>query len=124
MDGDILMSEEIINAIVEYICKSPIWLLSLICMYLQGVLLHIIILGYSKRLKKYNKRFYMIALGASCTCISFFIRNAKYIISSKLTLQIIEEEVLASVFCSFAFIGIIAVIVLPIREIVKLKGKK
>ncbi len=124
MDGTYYMDEVIRNAIVEYLCKSPIWLLSLGCMYLQGVLLHMIILGYSKKLKKYNKTFYAIALGAACTCMSFFLRNWKYIFSSKITLQIIEEKILASTFCSFAFIGVLACIVLPIREIKNMKGKK
>lgn len=118
------MNDEIINAIVEYLCKSPIWLLSLGCMYLQGVLLHMIILGYSKKLKKYNKAFYSIALGASCTCISFFLRNGKYIHNPIVSLQNIEAEILTSTFVSFAFIGIIACFVLPIREILNVKGKK
>ena len=118
------MTEEIKTAIIEYICKSPIWFFSLGCMYLQGILLHMIFLGYTKKLKKYNKMFYSVALGASCTCISFFIRNYKYILDSKLTLQIIEEEILASTFVSFAFIGLIACFVLPIRERIKMRGKK
>lgn len=117
------MTDEIKNAIIEYLCKSPIWLFSFACMYLQGVLLQMIFLGYSKKLKKYNKMFYSVALGASCTCISFFLRNCKYILDSKVTLQVIEEEVLTSTFVSFAFIGLIACFVLPIRERLKMRGK-
>ena len=117
--------EEVRKALLEYLTKSPLWLLCLALLFSEGHLILLLIYGFRiKRLKKIGKVIIPIAIGIAFSVTVFLFQNFKTIIESKMTLELMETNMLSSILLSFAIVGAISLIILPIREKKRLKGDK
>lgn len=117
--------EEVRKALLEYLTKSPLWLVCLALLFSEGHLILLLIYGFRiKRLKKIGKVIIPIAIGIAFSVTVFLFQNFKTIIESKMTLELMETNMLSSILLSFAIVGAISLIILPIREKKRLKGDK
>lgn len=120
--------EKIINAIAEKIVKSSLLLLLGFLIFCEGSLMLFIIYGFRK--KRINDVFKIkmigklmpIIVGLACSVIVFIFQNFNKIIKSEMTIELMKSNMLSSVLLSFAIVGAISIIVLPIQEIIKYKG--
>lgn len=124
MAGGGIMEERFWSAIMDYVCTAPVLLISLGCMFFSGRLLQMIIFGFTDKLKKYDGIRYALPIGAGCSCIALVFQNLCDIVGSSFTLEMLEIKVLSSSLLSFSVVGIVAAIVLPIREFRQKKGTK
>ena len=118
--------DEVLNALSDYLIKSPLWLICLALLLIEGNLILLLIYGFKikrmKKIKKIGKVVIPLAGGVAFSGIVFLFQNFAIIIESKMTLQLMETNMLSSILLSFAIIGAISIIVLPIRERKRLKG--
>lgn len=120
--------EELEKALLEYLIKSPLWLICLVLLFCEGYLILLLIYGLKiKRLKKIKEVGNIIlplAIGIAFSGLIFVFQNFTIIIESKLTLEIVETKMLSSILLSFAIVSVISMVVLPIRESKRLRGGK
>lgn len=118
--------DEIKKALLKYFVKSPLWLVCLALLFSEGHLMLLLIYGFKmkrwKKIKKVGEFIIPLAIGIAFSVLIFLIQNFITIIQSKMTLKLVEDNMLSSILLSFAIIGAISVIVLPIRERKRLKG--
>lgn len=126
MDVDI--EEKIKDAGLEKVIKSSLLLLLGFLMYCEGGLMLFILYGFRK--KRINKIFKIkmigklmpLIVGLACSIIVFIFQNFNTIIKSEMTIELMKSNMLSSVLLSFAIVGAISIIVLPIQEIMKFRG--
>ena len=63
-----------------------------------------------------------MAIGIAFSGLIFLFQNFVTIIESKMTLKLMENNMLSSILLSFAIVGAFSIIILPIRERKRLKG--
>lgn len=131
MSMDLDIEEEIKNVVLEKVKKSSLLLLLGCLMYCEGALMLFILYGFRKKnIKRMNKIFRIemigrimpLIIGLACSIIVFIFQNFNIIIKSEMTIEIMKNNMLSSVLLSFAIVGIISIIVLPIQEIKRLRG--
>lgn len=118
--------EEIKKALLGRLIKSPLWLICLALLFCEGHLILLLIYDFKiKRLKKIGKIGKIIipmAIGIAFSGLIFLFQNFVTIIESKMTLKLMENNMLSSILLSFAIVGAFSIIILPIRERKRLKG--
>lgn len=118
--------EEILNALLEYLKDSPLWLICLALLYCEGNLFLLLIYGFKfkifKKIKKVGEIIIPIVMGMALSGSVFLFQNFKTIIESEMTLEIMETNMLSSIILSFAIVAVPSLIILPIREQKRLKG--
>lgn len=120
--------EQLTNAIVEKVIKSVLLLFCGLLMYFEGGLMLFLIYGHKK--KRINRIFKIkvigyfmpLIVGAACSTIVFIFQNYNTIIKSEMTIELVKSNILSSVLLSFAIVGVISIIVLPVQEIIKFRG--
>ena len=116
--------DNFVKAAISYFSTTPVWLISLSCMFLEGRLLQIILLGFTDKLKKFFSVKYAIPIGAASSCLVLVAQNWVNVINPSFTVEMLEVKVLSSSLLSFSVVGVVAIIVLPIRECRKRGTKK
>lgn len=116
--------DDFMNAAARYFSAAPVWLVSLGCMFLTGRLLQIVLFGFTDKLKNFFSVQFALPIGAAYSCLVLVVQNWSNIINSSFTIELLEVKVLSSSLLSFSVVGIVAIIVLPIREWRKRGTKK
>lgn len=116
--------DDFMKAVVSYFSATPVWLVSLGCMFFAGRLLQIVFLGFTDKLKNFFSVQFALPIGAACSCLVLVVQNWANIINPSFTIELLEVKVLSSSLLSFSVVGIVALIVLPIREWRKRGTKK
>lgn len=116
------MEEKILEAIVEYISKTPIWLFLLVIIYMIGLVIGMVINEMKVKRGGTRSKIVVFVQGAAFTAIIFCIMNIKEIITSSITLKIIEERLLSSALASLAIVGL-GLLAIYIKKSQKIKGK-
>lgn len=118
--------EEIKKAFLEYITKSPLWIICLALLFIEGHLILVLIYGYNmkmlKKIQKIGKFIIPLAISIAFSGIIFFVQNFWMIIESKMTLELMENNMLSSIVLSLAIVGAISMVILPIRERKRVRG--
>lgn len=117
--------DKFLNALIGFLITSPVWLIVVILLFIEGHLILLLIYGFEmKKIKKIHEIIMPLSIGIGVTGLFFLFQNFTTIIESKMTLELMESNLLSSVILSFAIVGIISVIILPIKETKRLKNKR
>lgn len=115
--------EELWKALSEYLIKSPLWLICIALMICEGILFLLIMFGFnSKKIKKFGKLKVVLPIGIAISSLVFLFQNFTLLIESKMTLELLESNMLSSILLSFAIMCVISIISLPIHEVIRFKG--
>lgn len=113
------MNDELVKAIIEYLSKTPVFLITILCVYMQGVLVLIVFNGL---VKKRLKKIFAFPVGTGCSSITLVVLNFESMVTSQFSLQMLEARILPSTLLTFGIIGIVTLAVFTVKEICKLKG--